>query len=161
MQCFEGLVDIYLADLKYFSPEKSLRYSDAYDYFLVASAALRKMFEQVGPCVFSHEGMLQRGLLIRHLVLPNGKADSEQILRWIAQEFNAKDIRISLMRQYTPCGDLSTCPEINRKLFSLEYTSILKIASEFGLEGYMQGRDCDNFSMTPAFDLTGVRKDAL
>ena len=109
--------------------------------------------------VFSERGLLQKGLLIRHLVLPNGKSDSEQLLRWIAQEFNPNDIRISLMRQYTPCGDLSSCPEINRKLFSMEYSSVLKIASHLGLAGYMQGRDCDNFSLTPKFDLTGVRKD--
>ncbi len=156
LQCFDGLVDVYLSDLKYFSPKLSARYSGADDYFAVASVALQEMYRQTGPCIDSSQGMLQKGLLIRHLVLPGAKDDSKALLRWISRSFPTKSIRISLMRQYTPRGDLSDCPELNRKLFSMEYSSVLRTVSELELIGYMQGRDCDNFSMTPIFDLTGV-----
>lgn len=156
LHCFDGLVDVYLPDLKYYSSELSARYSDAKDYFDVASSALKEMFRQTGPCIDSSQGILQKGLLIRHLVLPGAKEDSKALLCWISQTFPIESIRISLMRQYTPRGNLMDCPELNRKLFSMEYSSVLRTASELGLMGYMQGRDCDNFSMTPIFDLTGV-----
>ncbi len=161
LRCFNGLIDVYLPDLKYFSPDMSLRYSGAENYFDVASAALWEMYRQTGPCIFSDQGILQKGLLIRHLVLPGGKQDSIRLLRWIAQHFPIDSVRVSLMRQYTPCGDLSDCPELNRKLFSMEYSAVLKVAAELGISGYMQGKDCDNFTMTPAFDFTGVRKGNL
>ncbi len=157
---FDGLVDIYLPDLKYFSPQRSLRYSGAKDYFEVAYRALVEMYRQVGGCSFSEDGMLQKGLLIRHLVLPGGKEDSKQLLRWVSQTF-PKDVWVSLMRQYTPCGDLSDLPEINRKLLSVEYSSVLSFAQDLGLNGFQQGRDCDNLRMTPTFDFTGVRKEKL
>ncbi|MBO5248151.1 MAG: radical SAM protein [Clostridia bacterium] len=156
LHCFEGLVDVYLPDLKYFSSDRSFRYSDVENYFEVASRALKRMYGQTGDCIFSERGILQKGLLIRHLVLPNGKADSIALLRWISQEFPLSSVRISLMRQYTPCGDLSPCPELNRRLFSLEYSAVLREATKLRLVGYSQGRDCDNFSMTPDFDLSGV-----
>lgn len=161
LSCFEGLVDVYLPDLKYYSAERSERYSVAGDYFTVASEALIEMYRQTGDCVFSERGILQKGLLIRHLVLPAGKEDTANLLRWIAANFPGNAVRISLMRQYAPCGDLSGCPEINRKLFTVEYNACLKLAAELGLDGYSQGRDSDNFKMTPIFDLTGVRKDQL
>ncbi len=160
LSCFEGLADIYLPDLKYYSPYRSSRYSGASDYFEVASAALLEMYRQVGKCSFSQGGILQRGMLIRHLVLPGGKEDSIQLLDWIFRTFG-RDVPVSIMRQYTPRGDLSECPEINRKLFSMEYSAVLKYAQDLGLVGFQQGRDCDNFNMTPIFDLTGVRKEIL
>ncbi len=159
LQYFDGLIDVYLPDLKYYSSQLSLRYSGIKDYFNIASSALQEMYRQVGECVFSADGILQKGLLIRHLVLPGAKTDSNALLSWIAQNFPKQSVRISLMRQYTPRGDLSDCPEINRKLFSMEYSSVLSTASDLGLLGYMQGRNCDNFSMTPIFDLTGVRPE--
>ena len=161
LQYFDGLIDVYLADLKYYSPERSLRYSGVEDYFAVAGKALLEMFRQTGACTFSEDGIMQKGLLIRHLMLPQGKEDTKKLLSWISEHFPKDRIRISLMRQYTPCGDLSQCPEINRTLFSVEYSSALEYASQLGLIGYMQGRDSDNFSMTPIFDLTGVRKDTV
>lgn len=156
LNCFDGLVDVYLPDLKYYSPDRSLRYSGAKDYFAVASAALKKMFRQTGACSFSEDGILKKGLLIRHLVLPGGKKDTVELFRWLAETFPKEDIRISVMRQYTPCGDLSDCPELNRKLFSAEYDAVLREIPPLGLLGYMQGLQCDNFTMTPEFDLTGV-----
>lgn len=156
---FNGLVDVYLPDLKYFSSERSLRYSGVSDYFSVASSALREMFVQVGSCVFSERGMLQKGLLIRHLVLPGGKDDSAELLRWISNAFPLGSVFVSVMRQYTPCGDLSSCPELNRSLFSMEYNAVLRVAQALNLPGYIQGRGCSDLTTTPKFDLTGVRKD--
>lgn len=159
LQIFDGLVDVYLPDLKYFSSERSSRYSGAGDYFQKASQSLAEMFRQTGPCLFSPSGILKRGLLIRHLVLPEGKEDSINLLHWISETFPKHTVRVSLMRQYTPCGDLSCCPEINRPLFSIEYDKVLRYAERLDLLGYFQGRGCDDFKMTPSFDLTGVRKD--
>ena len=159
---FDGLVDVYLPDLKYYASDRSLRYSDVADYFRVAEKALKEMFRQTGPCRFSDDGMLERGLLIRHLVLPAGKEDSKKLLQWISDTFPAEEIRVSLMRQYTPCGDLSSCPELGRTLYSVEYSSVLRFAESLGLPGYQQGKGCETLKMTPAFDFTGVhRKDSL
>ncbi len=159
LRYFDGLVDVYLPDLKYCSADRSLRYSGVEDYFKIASKALQEMYRQTGPCVFSSKGLLTKGLLIRHLVLPGGKQDSRDLLHWISRTFPPNSVRVSLMRQYTPCGDLAHCPELNRKLFSMEYSAVLSTASDLGLTGYMQEKGCDNFTMTPIFDLTGVRKD--
>ena len=156
LQEFNGLVDIYLTDLKYFDSTKSMRYSAAEDYFAVASQAIQEMFRQVGPCRFSRDGLLQRGLLIRHLILPGCKEDSINLIRWVANHFSPEEIRISLMRQYAPCGDLSDCPEINRTLFTMEYDAVLREARKLDFLGYGQGRGCDNFDCTPSFDLTGI-----
>lgn len=156
LQEFNGLTDVYLTDLKYFDPEKSQRYSGAADYFAVASEAIKEMFRQVGPCRFSADGLLERGVVIRHLVLPGAKADSIKLLNWIASSFSTAEIRVSLMRQYAPCGDLSNCPELNRSLFSVEYEAVLREAQKLGILGYGQGRGCDNFDFTPTFDLTGI-----
>lgn len=153
---FDGLVDVYLPDLKYFSPERSSRYSRAEDYFEVASTALKEMFRQTGPIVINDEGLITRGLMIRHLVLPAGKSDSVKLLEWIARTFPERSVLISLMRQYAPCGDLTRFPEINRTLFTMEYDHVLATARNLGLIGFEQGRGCDNLTMTPKFDLTGV-----
>lgn len=154
---FDGLIDVYLPDLKYFSSKKSLRYSLAKDYFSVASKALVEMYRQVGACRFSEDGIMVSGLLIRHLVLPDGKKDSVSLLDWIAQTFPLDQIRVSLMRQYAPCGDLSAYPELQRTLFSVEYGAVLRHAHALGVVGYEQGRGCDNLNMTPQFDLSGVK----
>ncbi|MBQ4322585.1 MAG: radical SAM protein [Clostridia bacterium] len=158
LDTFADLIDIYLPDLKYFSSEKSLRYSNTSDYFDVASKALQRMYAQVGPCEFTSDGLMKKGMLIRHLVLPEGKRDSITLLKWISKTFPPENIRISLMRQYAPCGDLKECPELNRKLFSIEYNTVVRQANSLGMQGFIQGKGCDNFAMTPNFDLTGVTK---
>lgn len=159
LSCFEGLIDVYLPDLKYASPERSARYSSAPDYFSVAARALPEMFRQTGACRFDRNGLLKQGLLIRHLVLPGGRKDSIELLRWIADTFPPGSVRISLMRQYTPCGDLSACPELRRSVFSIEYDAVCREAVRLGLEGYIQGKGCNTLEMTPVFDLSGVRKE--
>lgn len=153
---FDGLVDVYLTDFKYFDPLRAKRYSAAEDYPAVAKNAILEMYRQTGSCRFDTDGMIQNGVMIRHLVLPNGKRDAESVLRWIAQNFAPQDVRISLMRQYTPCGDLSETPEINRSVFSVEYEHAVRIANQLGLIGFLQGHGCNTMEMTPDFDLTGV-----
>ncbi len=157
LRALEGLVDIYLPDLKYFSPGISGRYSAAPDYFEFASAAVCEMHRQTGPAVFDGEGIMRRGVIVRHLVLPGCRADSAEVLRRLAALMPVGEIRLSLMSQYTPefaagCG----YPELLRRVTSFEYNYVLGIAEELGFLGYFQLRDSAQSGYTPDFDMTGV-----
>jgi putative pyruvate formate lyase activating enzyme len=153
----DGLVDIYMPDIKYMDAERSRRYSKAADYFSVASLAVIEMFRQAGPAVFDCEGILQSGLLIRHLVLPGGTLDSVTILDWIADHFDKESVVISLMSQYTPCHESAGYPEINRRLTSLEYNRVLEHFHMLGFQyAYCQQRESAEASYVPAFDFDGV-----
>ena len=121
----KGYVDIYLPDLKYYSPERSARYSNAKDYFAVASQAVQEMFSQVGPVQFDEQGMLQKGVVVRHMVMPNGVEDTMDILTWIAEHLPLDDILVSVMSQYTPFYKSADYPEINRRLTQEEYDRVL------------------------------------
>ena len=156
LRCFDGLVDIYLPDLKYVSPQRSLRYSGAEDYFAVASSALKEMFRQTGAYVLDAKGTLRKGMIVRHLVLPGGKKDGVALVRWLSETFPVDSILFSLMRQYTPAGDLSAVPELRRRVYSVEYEAVVEAAVAAGLSGYRQGRGSSTLAMTPAFDFTGV-----
>ena len=108
LKMLDGLIDIYLPDLKYFSPEVSKKYSSAADYFSVASRALKIMYSQVGRVRVGDGGIMRRGLLIRHLVLPSQRHDSINLMQWISDNFVLENILVSLMSQYTPmphCSD--------------------------------------------------------
>jgi putative pyruvate formate lyase activating enzyme len=157
LRSLEGLVDIYLPDLKYFSPEISSRYSAAPDYFEIASAAIREMFRQTGPVQIGDDGMMKKGVIVRHLVLPGCRRDSAEVLKRLAGLVPIGEIRLSLMSQYTPdfaadCG----FPELKRKVTTFEYDYVLKIAEELGYEGYFQLKGSAESIFTPDFDLTGV-----
>ena len=153
----DGLVDVYMPDVKYMDAERSRKYSGAADYFMVASAAIPVMFRQVGPAILNDDGILTRGLILRHLVLPGGTADSIAILDWIANTLGVKDVVISLMSQYTPCH-LSAChPEINRRVTSLEYNRVLERFRKLGfMHGYCQQRASASCEYVPQFNLDGV-----
>lgn len=154
----DGLVDIYLPDFKYFSPELSARYSSALDYAEVASAALSEMYRQVGRCAFDADGIMTRGMIVRHLVLPGARRDSIDALRHIAGILPVGDIRISVMRQFTPdfVADRDKYPELCRRLTTFEYESVLAEAGRLGFDGYSQGADSASGGFTPAFDGEGV-----
>jgi putative pyruvate formate lyase activating enzyme len=157
LELLKGYVDIYLPDLKYFDASRSKRYSNAADYFAVASRAISVMFEQVGKPVFDSEGILQKGMILRHMVMPGGKADSVRILEWIAAHFSPDDILISLMSQYTPFYRSSEFPEINRRITSLEYDFVLNRLIALGFtNGYMQEKSSAKEEYTPPFDLSGI-----
>ena len=156
LQKLEGKVQIYLPDLKYLDPDRSKRYSAAPDYPQVATAAIREMFRQTGPCVFDKEGILQRGVIIRHLLLPGGLPQAKAVMDWVAQTFPRGTVRFSLMSQYTPLGRAGEYPEIDRKLRPSEIRSAQKYMTALDLPGYTQDIESATGDYVPPFDLTGV-----
>lgn len=153
----KGYVDIYLPDLKYYSPERSARYSNARDYFAVASQAVQEMFSQVGPVQFDEQGMLQKGVVVRHMVMPNGVEDTMDILTWIAEYLPLDDILVSVMSQYTPFYKSADYPEINRRLTQEEYDRVLDWMECMGIEqGFVQELSSAKEEYTPDFSLQGV-----
>ena len=153
LRILEGLVDIYLPDFKYFSSELSKKYSNASDYMQVASAALGEMLRQQGKCVFDEKGIMQKGVIVRHLVLPGCRKDSIEVLRKIAEIRGDRDLMISLMRQFTPdfLPEGDEFSSLRRRLTSFEYESVLKVADELGLDGFSQGADSATSDFTPNF----------
>lgn len=150
-----GKIDIYLPDLKYHSSELSARYSAAPDYFETASKALDEMYEQVGNPVFNADGLLIRGMMVRHLVMPGARKDSMAVVAHIAKRYG-KNVLLSLMSQYTPVALETRFGELNRKVTSFEYDSVLEYAAGLGLEGFSQQRGSATSDYTPPFDLEGV-----
>ena len=155
----EGLVDIYLPDMKYALHEPAARYSAAPDYPEVADAAIREMYRQVGDCVYDADGLLQRGVIVRHLVLPGQVKNSFRVLDWYAQFMRGKRVLFSLMSQYTPCTDLSRFPELDRKLTEREYRFVEKYLYAKGIEeGYLQALDSASSVYIPPFDEQSLRE---
>lgn len=151
----EGLVDIFLPDLKFFDPERSLRYCGAADYFETASAAILEMRRQQPEDVFE-DGLMKKGLIIRHLVLPKNVNQSRRIFEWIKENLGAKTY-ISLMAQYTPCGELESFPELQRRITRREYEKAVCFLEDLGFENvFLQELDSAAEQFIPAFDLTGV-----
>lgn len=157
IQALKDYVDIFLPDFKYFSSGLSWKYSQAKDYFSVAAAAIQEMVRQTGGLVYNKEGILQKGVIIRHLVLPGARKDSMDILNWIHDHLPADQFILSLMSQYTPCYKSRQHPEIDRRLTTAEYRSVVQEALRLGLgNGYMQERTSAREEYTPPFDLEGV-----
>ena len=155
LELLKGYVDIYLTDIKYFSPEYSMRYSGARDYFDVSFAAAKAMIAQVGPPVYK-DGLMKKGVIIRHLVLPSLRKDSMAVLGALT-ELPKDGLVLSLMSQYTPNEALSDFPEIDRRVTSFEYNSVVNYAVELGFtNGYTQDRRSAAKEYTPPFDLTGI-----
>lgn len=161
LKLLEGLVDIYLPDLKYRSPQLSASFSCAPDYFEKASLALGEMFRQTGPPVFDENGMMQRGLIVRHLLLPGQTADSKRILRYLHDTYG-NDIYVSILNQYTPLPHLSELPEperslLNRTITEAEYEKVVDFAEKIGIEkGFIQEGGTAKESFIPAFDGEGL-----
>lgn len=158
IEMLKDTVDIYLPDIKYFSPLFSSRYSGVSDYFAVASEAVIAMHNQAGYPEFDKAGMLTKGLLIRHLALPGLAEDSSSIFKWIRDNIG-KYAYISLMCQYTPMYKACSYEEIDRKLSSAEYERVIDSFFEAGLQnGFMQEVEAATSKYTPAFDLLGIEK---
>lgn len=157
LELLKDYIDIYLPDLKYLSPEKSLRYSKAEDYFSVASQAVSLMIQQKGKPVFDQDGILQKGVIIRHMVLPGSYKDSLSLLSWMKETLPEKSFLLSLLSQYTPFHQSASYPEINRRLTTYEYTMVLEKAIALGLtDGYMQEKSSAKEEYTPSFHLEGI-----
>ena len=156
LKSMEGLVDIYLPDLKYLDSEVAQRYSAAADYPEVATAAIREMVRQVGPYEIGPDGIMKRGVIIRHLVLPGQLSGAKAVMDWVAREFEPGTVLFSLMSQYTPWGNLEQHPEIDRRLRPGEVRSAQQYMDALGLEGFVQDSESAKKEYTPAFDLTGI-----
>ena len=152
----EGKIDVYLPDLKYLDPAAAGRYSAAADYPENARAAIREMVRQTGPCQFGEDGLLKRGVIIRHLILPGQVNQAKAVMDWVAGEFEPGTVLFSLMSQYTPWGDLSSCLEIDRRLRPGEMRAAREYMENLGLSGFTQDRTSAKEEYTPPFDLTGV-----
>lgn len=152
LKMLDGLIDIYLPDLKYYSSDTAKRYSKAPDYFDVSSKAIAEMYRQVGPPVFDENGIMKRGVLVRHLVLPGHTDESKDILRYLYSEYG-DNIFISIMNQFTPLDGLEDYPEINRKLTEDEYDEVVDFAVDLGIENaFVQDGETASESFIPDFE---------
>lgn len=157
LKLLEGLIDIYLPDLKYLSAEISAEYSHAPDYFSKASAAISEMLRQVGrPDFDASSGLMRRGVIVRHLVLPGQVKDSKKILRYLHETYG-NDIYVSIMNQYTPLPHVSEIPPLNRPVTPEEYARVLAFADAIGIEqGYIQEGGTAKESFIPEFSGEGL-----
>lgn len=150
LRSLEGLVDIYLPDYKYDGPDLAKQLSHAEDYPQAARAAIREMVRQVGPPVYGEDGLMKRGVLIRHLILPGHTRNSIACLGRIREEFPG--IPVSLMAQYTPCGDLSPFPELQRAITRREQEKVENALFALDLEGFTQERKSRGTAYIPHWD---------
>ena len=130
----DGYIDIYLPDLKYYDDDLAFKYSGVKNYFENATSAIKEMYNQVGSPVLDENGMMKKGLIIRHLVLPNNLQNSKDVLKWVNDNID-KNVFVSVMAQYFPTNKAKDFPEINRKLTKEEYEEI---------ENYLYSLDLDN-----------------
>ena len=153
----EGLVDVWLPDFKYKSAELSEKYSAAPDYFEWALAALDEMLRQAGPPRFDGRGMMTRGVIVRHLVLPGHTDDSRAVVQTLWERYG-DSIWLSLMNQYTPMpGVAERFPELSRRLLPKEYESVVDFAAELGIEqAFVQEGGTAEESFIPPFDYEGL-----
>lgn len=157
LRLLEGKVQVYLPDMKYALSEPAARYSKAADYPEVAQAAIREMVRQTGRYQLDADGMLTRGVLIRHLVLPRHSENTRRVIDWVNTAFPAGTVLFSLMSQYTPCGDLTAYPELDRRLTRREQAAAEEYLFASGIEdGFVQERESACTAYIPSFDLTGI-----
>lgn len=155
LRLLDGIVDIYLPDFKYMRNDKAQRYSKAADYPQIATSALGEMRRQQRGDVFDANGIMQKGMIIRHLILPSNTNSSLEILDYISRNF--ADTYVSLMAQYTPCGDLSNYSEINRTITQREYQKVIDYAQKLGLDKvFVQELQSADKKYIPQFDFSGV-----
>lgn len=167
LRLLEGLVDIYLPDMKYRNSLLAARYAGAPDYFAYASAALGEMVRQVGepvlepvPGVYLEDGeellLMKKGVIVRHLMLPGQIRDSKSIIRYLFKTWG-NQIYISIMNQYTPCNEIPEYPELKRKVTEEEYDALVDYAIQIGVEqGFIQEGETAAESFIPAFDYEGL-----
>ena len=156
LQLLEGYVDVYLPDFKYMDKGLSAKYSAAENYSDVAKRAIEEMVRQVGKPKFDEHGILQKGVVVRHLVLPGCVRDSKEVIRYLHSTYK-NDIFISILSQFTPMKGLNKYPEINRKVSKKEYEEVVDFAIDIGVEnGFIQEGDVAEESFIPDFDCEGV-----
>jgi len=140
----DGIVDIYMSDIKYGTSETATKYSDAPDYFEQSKESVKEMHRQVGDLKLDRRGIAQRGLLIRHLVLPNDLAGSEYVLKFIAEEVSSNSY-INIMSQYRPAGEAFNYKELDRCPTRDEFYAIVELAEKLGLTRGLQKKHLNRF----------------
>ena len=156
IKLLNGYIDVYLPDLKYYSNELSKKYSKIDTYFEIATMAIKEMYSQVGRAQFDENGMITKGIIIRHLVLPNHIQNTKNILKWISDNM-PKDIYVSVMAQYFPTYKSKENDLINRKLNKKEYNEVLNYLYSLDLEnGYIQELGEHEEEYVPNFDLSKI-----
>ena len=155
LRSMEGRVQIWLPDLKYADSDLSRRYSGAADYFQVATEAIQEMYRQVGDYEIDETGLLKKGVVVRHLMLPGALNDTKAVMDWVAEHFAPGQVLFSLMAQYTPQPGAQGL--LARRVTGAEYKAALRYMENLGLtDGYCQEAASATPEYTPAFDLTGV-----
>ena len=133
LKILDGIIDIYMPDFKYSNPDAAMKYSKARDYPSVAKAAIKEMHRQVGDLIIDHRGVALRGLLVRHLVLPEGLAGTEEVVKFLVEEISPNTYT-NIMAQYYPCYKAYEHPPLDRRITHEEYTKAVKSAHERGLK---------------------------
>lgn len=156
IKLLKGYIDVYLPDMKYFDTKYSIKYSKAKDYFLYAKEAIDEMVNQVGEVEFDKNGIIKKGVIIRHLMLPGLLFDSKKIIDYIHSTYRNK-VYISIMNQYTPLEHVKIYPELNRPLNQKHYEALIDYAVSIGVEnGFIQEEGTDKESFIPLFNFEGV-----
>lgn len=163
LQLLEGLVDVYLPDFKYWESATAARYSKAPDYPEVVREAIEEMVRQTKECIFDADGMIQKGVIVRHLLLPGKVKEAKEIVRYLYETYGDK-IYISMMNQYTPARGTETWlkefPELCRKVTVREYDRWIQYVLELGVSNaYVQEGETAQESFIPAFNLEGVKNE--
>lgn len=156
LRALEGKVDVYLPDLKYVEADTASRYSGAADYPETAKAAILEMVRQTGPVELDEQGLLRRGVMIRHLILPGQLPAAKAVMDWVAEHFEPGEVLFSLMSQYVPLGRAAEYPELNRRLRRAEARSAAAYMANLGLRGFTQEMGAADAQYVPGFDYTGV-----
>lgn len=158
LKMLEGYVDIYLPDFKYMDSTIAKKYSRAADYPAVAKKAIAEMARQTGECAFDENGIMQRGVIARHLVLPSYAENSKRVVEYLYNTYG-NDIYMSIMNQYTPLKYVKDYPEINRKVTAAEYDEVIDFAADIGVENaFVQEGGTVSESFIPLFDGEGIVK---
>ena len=156
LKLLEGLVDVYLPDMKYFSSKLSKEYSQAADYFKVAKEAIEEMVRQTGSPVFDEKGMIRKGVIVRHMILPGSTQDSMKIMKYLIKTYG-NQIIISLMNQYTPMEQMKTHPLLKRRITKREYEKVIDFGIQMGWEnGFIQENGTVGESFIPQWNGEGV-----
>lgn len=156
LRALEGKVDVYLPDLKYMDADPAQRYSGAADYPERAKAAILEMVRQTGPVQLDEEGIIRKGVIIRHLILPGQVSAAKAVMDWVAETFPRGTVLFSLMSQYVPLGRAAEFKEIDRVLRKGEARSAAAYMANLGLQGFTQELGAADDGYVPAFDFSGV-----
>ena len=151
IKMLDGIIDIYLPDLKYFNDDYAIKYSHAKDYFKYASSSIKEMYKQVGKPIFNKDGIMTKGIIVRHMMLPGLLDDSKEIIKYLYETYG-NNIYISIMNQYTPIKKFDRFTELNNKVSDNDYNELVNYACDLGIEkAFIQEGETQSESFIPDF----------